>query len=240
MASPLGALNYLPFAGGLAGGGTAASTAAGGAGLAAFGPYMLGATALSTLGGLVGGSQQSSAQAAQTQLQGMYTKLAPLAPMISAASQEMIANMAPYFGAQAMQTNLLGQSMYDIFTGAKSKESQLAGLQTGIASKAAESALDVQKGAAMGRLAAGLKGVETQAEMAKKGADVLGAQYLNLAKGLTDVGTSAANTRNQQVMAQTMANLDIGKMGAAKQFETAAELAKRREARGAAMGGSFA
>lgn len=208
--------------------------------LAALGPWMLASTGLSTIGGLIGGSQQSNAQAAQSQLQGMYAQLAPINTRLTYAGQELMANMAPYLGAQAAQTNLLGQSMYDIFSGAKSKESQLAGLQTGIASQLASAAIGQQEMAAKGRTGLELLGGETQAEMAKKGADVLGAQYLNLAKGLTDVGTSAANTRNQQVMAQTMANLDIGKMGAAKKFETEAEMAKRRQAVGFATGARYA
>jgi hypothetical protein len=121
-----------------------------------------------------------------------------------------MANMAPYLGAQAAQTNLIGQSVYDMFTGARSKESQMAGLQTAILGTG-QALTDVTKTAAMGKVATGLKGMETQAGLVEKGADALGLQYTNLAKGLTDVGTNAANTRNAQVLAQTQANLDIGK-----------------------------
>lgn len=211
------------------------------AGMAALGPWMLGAAGLSTLGSLFGSNQQSQAAAAQTELQGLYAKLAPINTRLTYAGQELMANMAPYLGAQAAQTNLIGQSVYDMFTGARSKESQMAGLQTGLASIFGTAAGDVQKTAALGRVATGLKGMETQAKLAEKGADVLGLQYTNLAKGITDVGTSAANTRNAQVLAQTQANLDIGKNLALLKGQGEKELAMRREARGAALGaGGFA
>jgi hypothetical protein len=181
------------------------------------------------------------ALAAQTQLQGLYTKLAPVNTRIAYAGQELMANMAPYLGAESAQTNLIGQSVYDMFTGARSKESQQAGVQTGLASLFGQAAGDVQKTAAMGRVATGLRGMETQADLAKKGADVLGLQYTNLAKGLTDVGTNAANTRNAQVLAQTQANLDIGKGLSLLRGQGELEFAKRRDARGAALGaGGFA
>jgi hypothetical protein len=242
MAGPLGALNYLPFAGGLAGGGgTAATTAAGGAGLAALGPWMLGATALSTVGGLIGGSQQANSQAQQTQLQGLFTKLAPINQSINYAGQELMASMAPYLGAQAAQTNLIGQSVYDMFTGARSKESQMAGVQTAMAYGTGQALTDVTKTAAMGKVATGLKGMETQAGLVEKGADALGLQYTNLAKGLTDVGTNAANTRNAQVLAQTQANLDIGKGLSLLKGQGELHFAKQRSDRAAALGaGGFA
>jgi hypothetical protein len=53
-----------------------------------------------------------------------------------------MASMAPYLGAQAAQTNLIGQSVYDMFTGARSKESQMAGVQTAMASHASRPSLN--------------------------------------------------------------------------------------------------
>jgi hypothetical protein len=219
-----------------------AAAAAGGAGaLGALGPWMFAAQGLNFLGDAIGGNQQSQALAAQTQLQGLYTKLAPVNTRIAFAGQELMANIAPYLGAESAQTNLIGQSVYDMFTGARSKESQMAGVQTGLASLFGQAAGDVQKTAAMGRVATELRGMETQADLAKKGADVLGLQYTNLAKGLTDVGTNAANTRNAQVLAQTQANLDIGKGLSLLRGQGELEFAKRRDARGAALGaGGFA
>ncbi len=199
----LGAINA-----GAAGG---AGTAAAGVGLGALGPWMLAAQGVNFLGGLVGGNQQANAQAAQMELQGAFTKLAPINQRLTYAGQELMANMAPYFGAQAAQTNLLAQSMYDTYSGAKSKEQQMAGLQTGIASQLAGAAIGQQEMAAKGRTALELAAGEKQVETMGKAADVLGLQYTNLAKGLTDVGTTAANVRNQQVLAQTQANLDIGR-----------------------------
>jgi hypothetical protein len=182
-----------------------------------------------------GGSSQPADYSA------LYAQLAPINTRLTYAGQELMANMAPYLGAEAAQTNLIGQSVYDMFTGARSKESQMAGLQTGIASQLAGAAIGQQEMAAKGRTAMELLGGETQADLAKKGADVLGLQYTNLAKGITDVGTNAANTRNAQVLAQTQANLDIGKNLALLKGQGEKELALRREARGAALGaGGFA
>jgi hypothetical protein len=152
-----------------------------------------------------------------------------------------MANLAPYLGAEAAQTNLIGQSVYDMFTGARSKESQMAGALTGPMMKFAEEAIGQQGLAAKGRTALELLGGETQADLAKKGADIRGLQATNLAKGITDVGISAANTRNAQVLANMQANLDVGKNLALLKGQGEKELAMRREARGAALGaGGFA
>jgi hypothetical protein len=220
----------------------AAAGAAGGAGaLGALGPWMFAAQGLNFLGDAIGGNQQSQALAAQTQLQGLYTKLAPVNTRIAFAGQELMANIAPYLGAESAQTNLIGQSIYDMFTGARSKESQQAGLQTGLASMFVQAAGDVQKTAAMGRVATGLKGMETQAKLAEKGADVLGLQYTNLAKGITDVGTSAANMRNKLLENQQIANLETAKGLALERGRGEREEMHRRSARSAALNaGGFA
>jgi len=199
----LGAINA-----GAAGG---AGTAAAGAGMAALGPWMLAAGGVNLLGNLIGGNQQSQAQAAQMELQGEFAKLAPINQRLTYAGQELMANMAPYFGAQAAQTNLLAQSMYDTYSGAREKERGLQGIQLGVAAQLANAAIGQQEMAAKGRTALELGAGEKQIETMGKAADVLGLQYTNLAKGLTDVGTTAANVRNQQVLAQTQANLDIGR-----------------------------
>lgn len=231
-------LANLTGTGALAGG---AGAAGGAAGMAALGPIGLGIAGVNLIGSLAGANQQAQAQAQQTQLQGLYAKLAPINTRLTYAGQELMANMAPYLGAEAAQTNLIGQSVYDMFTGARSKESQMAGLQTGYTAGLGQALTDVQKTAAMGRVATQLKGMEAQTDLVKKGADALGLQYTNLAKGITDVGTNAANTRNAQMLAQTQANLDIGKNLALLKGQGEKELAMRREARGAALGaGGFA
>jgi hypothetical protein len=223
----LGAINAAAGTGAAAGG---LGSTLGGIGMLAGG---LGSAFGSIFGG--GGSSQPADYSA------LYAQLAPINTRLTYAGQELMANMAPYLGAEAAQTNLIGQSVYDMFTGARSKESQMAGLQTGIASQLAGAAIGQQEMAAKGRTAMELLGGETQADLAKKGADVLGLQYTNLAKGITDVGTNAANTRNAQVLAQTQANLDIGKNLALLKGQGEKELALRREARGAALGaGGFA
>ena len=192
------------------------------------------------LGSLFGGLFGGGGGGQQADYSSRYAKLAPINTRLTYAGQELMANMAPYLGAQAAQTNLLGQSMYDIFSGAKSKESQLAGLQTGIASQLASAAIGQQEMAAKGRTALELLGGETQAKLTEKGADVLGLQYTNLAKGLTDVGVGAGNVRNQQVMAQTQANLDIGKRLSEIKGQTEGQMALRRQAAGTALSPRFA
>jgi len=219
-----------------AAGGAAAGGAAAGLGSTLAGAGMLAGGLGSAFGSLFGGRSSQPADYSS-----LYAQLAPINTRLTYAGQELMANMAPYLGAEAAQTNLIGQSIYDMFTGARSKESQMAGLQTGIASLLAGAAIGQQEMAAKGRTAMELLGGETQAKLAEKGADVLGLQYTNLAKGITDVGTSAANTRNAQVLAQTQANLDIGKNLALLKGQGELEFAKRREARGAALGaGGFA
>lgn len=214
------------------------AAAAGGLGATLGGIGTLAGGLGSAFGSIFGGGGGSSQPADYSSL---YAQLAPINTRLTYAGQELMANMAPYLGTEAAQTNLIGQSIYDMFTGARSKESQMAGLQTGIASQLAGAAIGQQEMAAKGRTAMELLGGETQADLAKKGADVLGLQYTNLAKGITDVGTSAANTRNAQVLAQTQANLDIGKNLALLKGQGELEFAKRREARGAALGaGGFA
>lgn len=219
----------------------AINAAAGGGAAAGLGSTLAGAGMLAGGLGSAFGSIFGGRSAQPADYSSLYAQLAPINTRLTYAGQELMANMAPYLGAEAAQTNLIGQSIYDMFTGARSKESQMAGLQTGISSQLAGAAIGQQEMAAKGRTALELLGGETQAKLAEKGADVLGLQYTNLAKGITDVGTSAANTRNAQVLAQTQANLDIGKNLALLKGQGEKELALRREARGAALGaGGFA
>ena len=214
------------------------AAAAGGLGATLGGVGMLAGGLGSAFGSIFGGGGSSSQPADYSSL---YAQLAPINTRLTYAGQELMANMAPYLGAEAAQTNLIGQSIYDMFTGARSKESQMAGLQTGITSQLAGGAIGQQEMAAKLRTAAEGKAFETQAGLVEKGADALGLQYTNLAKGLTDVGTNAANTRNAQVLAQTQANLDIGKGLSLLRGQGELEFAKRRDARGAALGaGGFA
>lgn len=230
-----------PLALGAINAGAAGGAAAGAGALAGLGPVLLANAGLNFLGNVVGGNSQAQAQAQQTQLQGLFTKLAPINTRLTYAGQELMANLAPYLGAEAAQTNLIGQSVYDMFTGARSKESQMAGALTGPMMKFAEEAIGQQGLAAKLRTAAEGKAFETQAGLVEKGADALGLQYTNLAKGLTDVGTNAANTRNAQVLAQTQANLDIGKNLALIKGQGEREEMHRRSARAAALSaGNFA
>lgn len=229
MSSPLSAADYLAP--------TATSSMA--APLAALGPWMLASAGLSTVGGLIGSSQQANSQAAQGQMAAQFNRLAPINQRLTYAGQELMASIAPYLGAEAAQTQLYSQAPYDQFSVATDLERQRTGFQTGVASALATASVGQQEMAAKGRTAMELLGGETQADLTKKGADVLGIQYTNLAKGLTDVGSSAANLRNQQVLAQQQANLAIGRDLSLVRANTLADLTKRREARGA-LGGGFA
>jgi len=219
----------------LGGGAAAGGAAAGGLGATLGGAGMLAGGLGSLFGGLFGGGGGQ-----QADYSSLYAQLAPINTRLTYAGQELMANMAPYLGAQAAQTNLLGQSMYDIFSGAKSKESQLAGLQTAAGAGFLTEALKAQGLAGSAKPSIELKAAETQAKLAEKGADVLGLQYTNLAKGITDVGVGAGNVRNQQVMAQTQANLDIGKRLSEIKGQTEGQMALRRQAAGTALSPRFA
>lgn len=222
----LGAINAA------AGGGAAAGLGStlGGIGMLAGG---LGSAFGSIFGG--GGSAQPADYSS------LYAQLAPINTRLTYAGQELMANMASFLGPEAAQTNLIGQSVYDMFTGARSKESQMAGVLTGMASQFGSAAASQQELAAKLRTAAEGKAFDTQAKMAEKGADVLGLQYTNLAKGITDVGTSAANMRNKFLENQQIANLETGQKLALLKGTGELEFAKRREARAAALNaGNFA
>ena len=231
-------LANLTGAGALAGGGAAA---AGGLG-ATLGNIGMFASGLgSTFGSIFGGGSSGSTQTPADAYTSSIARLAPLGPRLNYAGQELMASIAPYIGAEAAQTNLIGQSIYDMFTGARSKESQMAGLQTALPLMFGQAAGDVQKTAAMGRVVTGLKGMETQAKLAEKGADVLGLQYTNLAKGITDVGTSASNMRNKLLENQQIANLETAKGLALERGRGEREEMHRRSARSAALNaGGFA
>ena len=217
------------------------AAAAGGLGATLGGIGTLAGGLGSAFGSIFGGGRSSQQPQQPADYSSLYAQLAPINTQLTYAGQELMANMAPYLGAQAAQTNLIGQSVYDMFTGARSKENQMAGLMTGISSQLAGAAIGQQEMAAKGRTALELLGGETQADLTKKGADVLGLQYTNLAKGITDVGTNAANTRNAQVLAQTQANLDIGKNLALLKGQGNLHFAKQRSDRAAALGaGGFA
>lgn len=220
----------------LGGGAAAGGAAAGGLGATLGGAGMLASGLGSAFSGLFGGG----GEALGNQLAGEFTRLAPINTRLTYAGQELMANIAPYLGAQAAQTNLLGQSMYDIFSGAKSKESLLQGVQTAAGLGFLGEAIKAQGLAGSAKPAIELKAAETQAKLGEKGADVLGLQYSNLAKGLTDVGVGAGNIRNQQVMAQTQANLDIGKRLSEIQGQTIAQGKLRSQAAGMALSPRFA
>jgi len=210
------------------------AAAAGGLGATLGGIGTLAGGLGSAFGSLFGGGRSSQQPADYSSL---YAQLAPINTQLTYAGQELMANMAPYLGAQAAQTNLIGQSIYDMFTGARTKEDRMTDFMTNVSSGLAGAAIGQQEMAARGRTGLELSAGLTQADLVKKGADVLGLQYTNLAKGITDVGTNAANTRNAQVLAQTQANLDIGKNLALLKGQGELEFAKRRDARGAALGG---
>jgi hypothetical protein len=61
----------------------------------------------SAFGSIFGGGGSSSQPADYSSL---YAQLAPINTRLTYAGQELMANMAPYLGAEAAQTNLIGQS----------------------------------------------------------------------------------------------------------------------------------
>jgi hypothetical protein len=143
--------------------------------------------------------------------------------------------MAPYVGTEAIQSKVLGQSAYDQFDVAKQKEQTLSGLQAGIASQYASSAIGLGDLAGKGRIATEMLG----AEAAKGTLDnyLAGVRELNLecmkgqttlltpaATGLATIGTEAQRASNKLAGDIASTNLNIKQ----QQEQTRNQLALQR------------
>ena len=248
------AMPLLAGGGGLAAGGAAA---AGGAGLlAGTGGTLLGVG--SALSG--GGSLLSSflGGGGQADYASMYAPLVAGQPKINIAGQELAAMMGAYTGILGARSNVAQEGALGQFDVARQKDLTSAGLQTGIASQLASSAIGLGEAAGKAKLATEMLGPETAAFLAKQFGTTAGAlQQVGLqgetqlllptATAAAQTGLEAAKTRNQQVLATTQTNLNIAKAQedtrnalALQRGQVEGQLAMKRFGAGMAMAGQRA
>lgn len=136
-----------------------------------------------------GGGRDPGAGVDYASLYGGLT--AGVTPLTTAAT-ELASLLAPYTGTESIQAKVLGQAAYDQFDVAKQKEQTLSGLQAGIASQYASSAIGLGDLANKAKLATEMMGPETATALTRQYA--LGVQELATEglKGQTNLLTPAA------------------------------------------------
>jgi hypothetical protein len=244
MAGPLGPLAFLG--------------AAGGGGLSSTGGTLLGVgSALSGAGSLFG-SILGGGQADYSQLYGPMAAMAAKNVGITLAGQELAAMQGAYTGLLGARSNVAQESALGQFDVAKQKDLTAAGLQTGIASQLASSAISLGESVGKAKLATEMLGPETAASLAKQFGTTAGAlQQVGLqgetqlllptATAAAQTGLEAAKTRNQQLLATTQTNLNIAKAQedtrnalALQRGQVEGQLAMKRFGAGMAMAGQRA
>lgn len=249
------AMPLLAGGGGLAAGGAAA---AGGAGLlAGTGGTLLGVgSALSGLGAL--GSAFMGGGGGQADYSSLYSQLVPGQVKTTLAGQELAAMMGAYTGLLGSRSSVAQESALGQFDVAKQKDLTSAGLQTGIASQLASSAIGLGEAAGKAKLATEMLGPETAAALTKQFGTTAGALQQTGLQGETQLllptataaaqtGLEAAKTRNQQMLATTQTNLNIAKAQedtrnalALQRGQVEGQLAIKRFGAGMAMAGQRA
>lgn len=162
-------------------------------------------------------------------------QLLPGNTLMTSAATELAQLMAPYIGTEGIQSKVLGQSAYDQFDVAKQKEQSLTGLQTGIASQYASSAIGLGDLAAKSKISTEMLGPETATALTKQYAQNVGNLASEGLKGETSLLTPAATAFANMAMESQRAsnklagdiattNLDISKM----QEQTRNQLALQR------------
>lgn len=195
---------------------------------------------ISTLGGI--GSAIFAPRPQQSYAGGVYdypslyaSQLLPGNTLLTSAATELATLMAPYIGTEGIQSKVLGQTAYDQFDVAKNQQQAATGLQTGIASQYASSAIGLGDLSAKAKLSTEMLGPETGAALTRQYAQ--GVQELSTEglKGQTQLLTPAATAfatmateaqRASNKLAGDIAstNLDIRKM----QEQTRNQLALQR------------
>jgi hypothetical protein len=198
--------------------------------------------AIGAIGSLLGGAGSvigafggGGGGGGQADFSGLYSQLLSQNTPLTIAGQELATLMAPYVGTEAIQSKVLGQSAYDQFDIAKQKEQTLSGLQAGIASQLASSAIGLGDLTKKGEIATQMLGPETASALTKQYA--LGVQELateglkgqaNLltpaATALATMATEAQRTSNRLAGDIAATNLDIRK----QQEQTRNQLALQR------------
>lgn len=228
--------------------------------LAAAGSFLgnVGAAAggISALGGLFGmggggggGADYSSLYASQ---------LAPGQTRLSIAGQELAALMAPYVRSMQFETNIQGQQAYDQFNQAISKEATQAGLQAGIASTIASSALGNQDLRNKALMATEMLGPESAAKALQQYTSAVSTLQNTALTGETNLlqptaqaqaqaGLQANMMRNQLASDIAKTNLDISRMQedtrnklALQRGQVEGQLAMKRFGAGLALAGQRA
>lgn len=209
MAGPLGPLAFLGAAGG-------------GGGLASTGGTLLGiGSALGGLGSL-GSAIFGGGGGGQADYSSLYSGLIPGQTRMTLAGQELAAMTGIYAGLLGNQANVASESALGQFDVAKQKDLTTAGLQTGIASQLASSAIGLGEATGKAKLATEMLGPETASALAKQFGTTAGALQQTGLQGETQLllptvtaaaqtGLEAAKTRNQQMLATTQTNLNIAK-----------------------------
>ncbi len=257
MPIPFAAAASMPL---LAGGGglAAGATAAGGAGLlAGTGGTLLGiGSALGGLGSLT--SAFTGGGGGQADFSSLYAQLIPGQVKATLAGQELAAMTGAYTGLLGNRANVALESALGQFDVAKQKDLTAAGLQTGIASQLASSAIGLGEAAGKAKLATEMLGPETASALAKQFGTTAGALQQTGLQGETQLllptataaaqtGLEAAKTRNQQMLATTQTNLNIAKAQedtrnalALQRGQVEGQLALKRFGAGMAMAGQRA
>jgi len=119
-------------------------------------------------------------------------QLLPGNTLLTSAATELATLMAPYIGTEGIQSKVLGQSAYDQFDIAKQKEQGLTGLQTGVASQYASSAIGLGDLAAKAKLSTEMLGPETGAALTRQYAQGVQELATEGLKGQTQLLTPAA------------------------------------------------
>lgn len=197
-----------------------------------------GGMALSGLGSLVGAARGGGggSQAPMYDYASLYqSQLLPGNTLLTAAAVELAQLMAPYVGTEAAQTRVLGQAAYDQFDVAKQKEQTLSGLQTGIASQLASSAISLGDLTKKGQIATEMLGPETASALTRQyaqGVQELATEGLKgqttlltpAATALATIATEAQRASNKLAGDIASTNLDIRR----QQEQTRNQLALQR------------
>jgi hypothetical protein len=253
MPAPFAAAASMPL---LAGGGGLALVAAAAGGAGGTGGLFGVGSALSGLGAL--GSAFMGGGGGQADYSSLYAQLVPGQVKTTLAGQELAAMMGTYTGILGARSNVAQESALGQFDVARQKDLTSAGLQTGIASQLASSAIGLGEAAGKAKLATEMLGPETAASLAKQFGTTAGAlQQVGLqgetqlllptATAAAQTGLEAAKTRNQQVLATTQTNLNIAKAQedtrnalALQRGQVEGQLAMKRFGAGMAMAGQRA
>jgi hypothetical protein len=214
----------------------------------------------SALGGIgsLAGAFMGGGGGGQADFSSLYAQLMPGQVKATLAGQELAAMTGAYTGLLGNRANVALESALGQFDVAKQKDLTAAGLQTGIASQLASSAIGLGEAAGKAKLATEMLGPETAAALAKQFGTTAGALQQTGLQGETQLllptataaaqaGLDAAKGRTQQMLATTQTNLNIAKAQedtrnalALQRGQVEGQLALKRFGAGMAMAGQRA